>query len=255
MKLLKLLPWLGAWILYALPAHAIVNIEDLRMDETQPGWASSSTLSFSGKRGNLHEDKLSLNGGIQWNREDLQVRNLILFTFNRSSAEGTTFSKDEFAHVRHTRQLTDISAVEFFAQHQEEPLNNGYRRQLVGSNARFRVTQPFIDGYFGAGLMYEERRVVPLADIEVAREDWRFNLYLNSRYELSDHADLALSFYVQPSVDDVSDIRSIVNLGVTSRITRWFALTLDVSYSNESEPLFGQRHDEWSYAMGINLRF
>lgn len=254
MKRLCLLPLLGG-SLFVLPAQAIVNIEDMRMDETQPGWATSSTLTFSGKRGNLHEDKFSLNGGIQWNRDDLQVRNLILFTFNRSSAEGTTFSKDEFAHVRHTRQIAENTALELFAQHQEEPLNNSYRRQLVGSNARFRVEQPFIHGYFGAGIMYEERRVITLPESEVNREDWRFNFYLNSRYELSDNADLAVSFYVQPKADDLSDVRSIINLGITSRITRLFSLTLDVSYSNESEPLFGQRHDEWTYGMGVNLRF
>lgn len=239
----------------AFPAHAIVNIEELRMDESEPGWSTSTTFSFSGKRGNIEEDKFALNGGLQWVSEDLHVRNLLLLTVNRDRAEGTTFSRDAFAHLRHTRQLTEVLAWELFAQHQAEPLNDDYRRRLLGTNARFRVDQRFIHGYFGAGIMYEERRVIPIADVEVEREDWRFNFYLNSRYELSDNAELALSFYVQPKASDPSDIRSIVNAGITSRVTRLFSLTFDVSYANESEPLFGQAHDEWSYSMGVNLRF
>ncbi|MCC5878716.1 MAG: DUF481 domain-containing protein [Idiomarina sp.] len=242
-------------ILASFPAKAIINIEELRMDETQPGWASSSTLAFNGQRGNIHEDKFSLNGGVQWNREDLQVRNLILFTVNRSQAEGTTFSEDYFGHLRHTRQLNDMVAWEVFTQYQEEPLNDSYRRRLAGTNARFPVEQPFIHGYFGAGVMYEERRVIPAELAAVERDDVRFNFYLNSRYELSENAELALSFYLQPSVDDLADTRSIVNLGITSRVTRLFSLTLDLSYSNESEPLVGQAHDAWSYSMGVNLSF
>lgn len=255
MKYALIWPAIGLLSLASLPAQAIINIEEMRMDETKPGWASSSTLTFSGKRGNIREDKLALNGGVQWNRDDLQVRNLLLFTLNRSSAEGTTFSRDSFVHVRHTRQLDETIAWELFAQHQDEPLNDDYRRQLAGTNARFRVDQRFIHGYFGAGVMYEERRVVPGANVEVSREDWRFNFYLNSRYQLSDNAELAASFYVQPKASDVSDIRSIVNVGITSRVTRLFSLTLDMSYSNESKPLFGQSHDEWTYSMGVNLRF
>lgn len=239
----------------ALPAQAIVNIEELRMDETSPGWSNSTTFSFSGKRGNVHEDKFSINGGLQWVSDELQVRNLLLLTLNRDSAEGTTFSRDTFGHLRHTRQLTEVSALELFVQHQAKPLNDDYRRQLGGVNGRFLVDHRFIHGYFGAGVMYEQRRVVPVVVGEVERNDWRFNMYLNSRYELNDNAEFAISFYVQPKVSDPSDIRSVVNAGITSRITRMFALTLDISYANESEPLFGQAHDEWSYGMGINLRF
>lgn len=237
-----------------LPAHAIVNVEEMRMDETSSGWASSATLSFSGKRGNIHEDKFSLNGGLHWVSEDLRLRNLLLLTLNRDSAEGTTFSRDIFAHLRHTRQLTETSAWEMFVQHQAEPLNADYRRQLLGSNGRFAVNQRFIQGYFGAGVMHEKRRVIPVSHA-LERDDWRFNFYLNSRYDLSDTAELAVSFYVQPKVSSLSDVRSTINAGITSRVTRLFALTLDVSYANESEPLFGQAHDEWSYSMGVNMRF
>lgn len=242
-------------MLASFPAQAIINIEELRMDETQPGWASSSTLAFNGQRGNTDEDKFTLNGGIQWNRDDLQVRNLMLFTVNRSQAHGTTFSEDYFGHLRHTRQLNDVVAWELFTQYQEEPLNDSYRRRLAGTNARFPVEQPFIHGYFGAGVMYEERRVIANDSAPVERDDLRFNFYLNSKYELSDNAELALSFYLQPAVDNLADLRSIVNLGVTSRVTRLFSLTFDLSYSSESEPLVGQTHDAWSYSMGINLSF
>lgn len=244
-----------ALILFSTPVMAIINIEELRMDETQPGWAVSSTLDFSGKRGNLSEDQFTLNGGVQWNRDDLAVKNLVLFTVSHDRAESVTYSEDYFLHVRHTREATERASWEMFVQYQEEPLNNDYKRQLIGSNARFRIESFVINGYFGAGVMYEERFVSPAPLGRIERDDWRFNFYLNSRHELSENADFALSFYVQPSVDDLGDIRSVINMGLTSRITRLFSLTLDLNYSHESEPLFGQAHDEWSYGMGVNLRF
>lgn len=242
-------------VFWGSSAWAIVNIEDMRMDETKPGWMMSSTLSFSGKRGNLQEDKLSLNGGTQWISDDLKVRNLLLFTIANDRADGQTYSEDYFGHLRHTRQLDETIAWEAYLQHQSEPLNQDYKRELIGSNARVRVNTTIIDGYGGAGVLYEERSVaLPfLGDLE--RQDWRFNFYLNSRYPLSDNAEFAINFYIQPVVNDFSDIRSVINAGITSRVTRVFSLTLDVSYSNESEPLVGQAHDEWTYAMGLNFRF
>ncbi|RUO31497.1 hypothetical protein CWE12_00395 [Aliidiomarina sedimenti] len=241
--------------LFSAPALSIVNIEDMRMDESKPGWMLSSTLSLSGKRGNLEEDKLSLNGGTQWISDDLKVRNLLLFTVANDRAEGETYSEEYFAHLRHTRQVVNGIAWELFGQHQSEPLNQDYKRQLIGSNARFRIETALVDGYGGAGLMYEERSVEPPLAEQIERNDWRLNFYLNSSYPLSDNAELAVNFYVQPAIEDFSDVRSVVNAGITSRLNRVFSLTLDVSYSNESEPLVGQAHDEWTYAMGLNFRF
>lgn len=239
----------------ALPAKAIVNIEDLRMDETKPGWAVSSTLSFDGKRGNLKEDKFALSGGMQWIRDDIQIRNLVLLTIKTDRADDVTYSEEYFGHLRHTRQLTDITAWEVFGQYQHEPLNNEYTRQLAGSNLRFRVARRLIDGYFGAGMMFEQRSVEPTPQTLSERSEWRFNFYLSSRYELNDHAEFAMSYYIQPALSDVTDIRAIVNAGLTSRITRLFSLTLDLSYNHESEPLQGQANNEWTYGMGVNLRF
>lgn len=238
-----------------MPASAIVNIEELRMDETNPGWAVSSTLSFEGKRGNLQEDKFALSGGAQWIREDIQIRNLLLLTIATDRADDVTYSEEYFAHLRHTRQLTERVAWEIFGQYQYEPLNNEYERQLAGSNLRFRVERRWIDGYFGSGLMYEQRSVEPTSLTVAESSDWRFNFYLNSRYALSENAEFAMSYYVQPAVSDLGDVRAIVNAGITSRITRLFSLTLDVSYNHESEPLQGQSKNEWTYGMGVNLRF
>lgn len=239
----------------AAPAMAIVNIEEMRLDETSPGWKLSSTLSLDGKRGNVREDQFSLNAATQFITQDLHVRNLLLASMASDRTDGVTYSEDYFAHLRHTRQLGNDLAWETFVQYQNEPVNNDYTRQLVGSNARFNVDRGIIDGHAGIGLMLEETSVEPAARPSRERHDWRLNLYLDSTYALNNNSDFAISFYVQPALDDIDNVRSIVNAGVTSRISRLFALTLDVSFNNESKPLLGQAHSEWTYAMGFNIRF
>lgn len=241
--------------LLAAPAKAIVNIEEMRLDETEPGWKLSSTLRLDGKRGNVREDQFSLNAATQFITQDLKVRNLLLASMASDRTEGVTYSEDYFAHLRHTRQLGNDVAWELFAQYQTEPVNNDYTRQLIGSNARFNIDRGIIHGHAGVGVMLEETSVEPEGEAFRERRDWRLNLYLDSTYPLNENSDFAVGFYVQPALDDLSNVRSIVNAGVTSRISRLFALTLDVSFSNESEPLVGQAHTEWTYAMGFNIRF
>ncbi|MGX5913841.1 DUF481 domain-containing protein [Aliidiomarina sp. Khilg15.8] len=248
--------------LASVPAMAIVNIEEMRLDESQPGWKLSSTLSLDGKRGNVREDQFALSVATQFITQDLKVRNLLLASMASDRTEGVTYSEDYFTHLRHTRQLRPNLAWELFAQYQHEPVNNDYRRQLVGSNARFNVDKGIIDGHAGIGLMFEETAVdgpsltpVPESETVIERRDWRLNLYLDSTHALNENSDFAIGFYVQPALDDIKNVRSVVNAGITSRISRLFALTLDVSYSNESKPLLGQAHSEWAYNMGFNIRF
>ncbi|WP_157982807.1 DUF481 domain-containing protein [Aliidiomarina minuta] len=248
--------WAILWVcLFSSPALAIINIEELRMDESEAGWQMSTTLNLSGQRGNIDEDKFALNGASQWISDDLNRRYLLLLSSAVDRAEGFTYSEEYFAHVRRTRQLTENWGWELFAQYQKEPLNNSYRRELLGTNARYRLQQTPFNGHAGMGIMYERRSVTPLIEGRKQANDWRFNFYLDSVYPLSENSEWAVGFYVQPRVDNMSDVRSIVNMGLTSRVTRLFSLTLDISFNNESNPLDGQSYSHWEYATGLNIRF
>lgn len=245
---------LVVWALSA-PALAIINIEELRMDESVAGWQMSTTLNLSGQRGNIDEDKFALNGATQWISNDLNRRYLLLLSTAIDQAEGFTYSEEYFAHLRRTRQITADWSWEVFTQYQKEPLNNSYTRELLGTNARYKLQRTPFNGHAGMGIMYERRSVAPAIANRAQANDWRFNFYMDSVYPISEQAEWAISFYVQPRVDKPSDVRSIVNLGLTSRVTRLFSLTLDISFNNESNPLNGQSYSNWEYATGLNIRF
>ena len=244
------------WLcLVSTPAWAIVNIEELRLDESVAGWKLSSTLSVSGKRGSVEQDKFALKGATQWVSADLIHRTLMLLDASVDKRDDETYAENYFIHLRQTRQLDELWALEALVQFQDEPTNNQYRRQLAGANMRYRLTQARFDGYAGLGLFYEQRYVIDELVGKQQEQDWRLNVYLNYVFPLSEHADWALSLYAQPAINQPSDLRSVINSGFISKVTQHFSLTFDISFSNESKPLMGQAYSEWEYGMGVNFRF
>lgn len=235
-------------------ALAIVNIENLRMDETQAGWAASTTLGANGKRGNTDEDNISITGGIQHISDNLKRRDLFLYDAGRSQSQGDIYSESYFAHFRHTEQLTEKWAWETFLQHESEPLSNDKLRNLVGMNARYRLSFFPFNGFGGVGLMYEERSI-ELLDEKVEDTGTRFNFYLDSKYRLSDTTDWKISLYAQPKTDDLNNLRTVASTGLTTRINSVFAFTFDAAYTHDSEPLTEQKSYDFSYKTGINIRF
>lgn len=234
---------------------AIVNIENLRMDESKIGFSTSATVSANGKRGNTEEDKYALNGGIQWINQDQQRRDLLLFSAKQDQSNGDTYSESYFLHLRHTEQLTDNWAWETYVQHQSEPLNQQALRQLVGMNARVRLQSFPFNGFGGLGLMYEKRSIEPIGAAIIERDATRLNFYLNSKYALTENTQWAISLYAQPNIEEIDDVRSIASSGITTHINSLFAFTFDMSYSHDSRPLLGQKQTDWTYSTGINLRF
>ena len=241
-------------LLMSQSVWAIVNIENLRMDETKPGFATSTTLSAEGKRGNTDEDILGLTGGMQWISNDRNRRELLLFEAKNSQSGGNTFSEAYFLHFRHTEQITQKWAWETFLQHQSEPLNNKSQRNLIGTNARYKLDRFPFYGFAGMGVMYEQRSVEPEGELS---EDtgYRFNFYLDSKYKLTENTQWKISLYAQPKVSDIEDMRSVASTGITTQINQTFAFTLDASYSHDSRPLTAQKNYDFNYKTGINIRF
>lgn len=243
-----------ASLIISQSALAIVNIENLRMDETQAGWGTSTTLGANGKRGNTEEDNLSITGGIQHISDNLKRRDLLLYDAGQSQSKGETYSESYFAHYRHTEQLSHKWAWETFLQHESEPLSNDSLRNLVGMNARYRLNVFPFNGFGGIGLMYEERSIELLGE-KIEDTGTRFNFYLDSKYQLSDNTDWKISLYAQPKTDDFSNLRTVTSTGLTTRINSVFAFTLDAAYTHDSEPLTDQENYDFSYTTGINIRF
>jgi hypothetical protein len=242
-------------LIFAPSAFAIVNIENLRMNEDQTGFSASSTISAKGKRGNTDEDEYALDGGIQWLSESRQRSDLLLFSSEQNRANQQTYSEEYFIHLRHTEALTEKWAWEIYAQHESEPLTDDRLRNLVGSNLRYRLDFFPFNGHGGVGLMQEQRSVEPTGQNKVERETTRFNFYLNSSHQLTETTDWKISLYAQPKTDNWDDVRAIAATGISVKINSTFALTLDLSYSHDSEPLLAQKEYDLSYKNGFNIKF
>lgn len=236
-------------------ALAIVNIENLRMDEHQVGVSASATISAKGKRGNTNEDEYGLDGGIQWLSDSRQRSDLLLFSSAQSRANQQTYSEEYFVHLRHTERLNDKWAWETYIQHESEPLTDDRLRSLIGTNLRYRLEFFPFNGHGGFGIMQEQRSVTPVGQEKVERDTTRFNFYLNSKYQLSETTDWNISLYAQPKTDEWEDLRSIIATGITTKINKTFAFTIDVSYSHDAKPMVEQKESDLSYKTGLNIRF
>jgi hypothetical protein len=246
---------LFAGLLTTQTAFAIVNIENLRMDESQAGLSNSTTVNASGKRGNTDEDEYGIQGGIQYISNQLQRRDLLLYNLKYNQSNRQTYSESYFVHYRHTEQLTPVWAWESFIQHQSEPLNKDAERNVIGMNARYRLSEKHLNGHAGMGVLYEERAIEPDATNRISQELLRFNFYLDSKHPLSDNTNWKINLYAQPKLDDLRQIRSVVNTGITTRINELLSFTVDLGYTHDSHPLISQRRYDFSYKTGINIRF
>ena len=83
---------------YALPAHAIVNVENLRVGLTQPGLSGNLDLKLSGDRGNTNKDEYGIHGRIQNNSE--KVTNFVVASYDYGEVSNVANTNKSFIHGR-----------------------------------------------------------------------------------------------------------------------------------------------------------
>ncbi|GAB6034081.1 DUF481 domain-containing protein [Galenea microaerophila] len=232
-------------------ASAIVNIEDLRLDDSVQGVSGSFTVNFNGKSGNTDNLAGSTNIGLQYVHH--QQVELLLASYEYSEVNGKGNDESKFLHLRHTDWFKPHWAWEAYTQYEAQPYVLDKVRTLLGAGGRWKNQFKQYKGILGGSIFYEKEEV----DLQ-RRETFevgRFNWMAEGQYAISKQAKMGVSLFFQPKVDEWKNNRSIVNWTLSTQVVSTVSMTMSVNYRHDSQPYLDLKADDWQYSMGINYQF
>ena len=118
-------------------------------------------------------------------------------------------------HLRGVRKISPLLAVEGFIQLSEKPLQKIKRRELIGAGIRL---SPYKSIKVGLGVFNEDEERV----LSKSRETVRINSYITNSFNISESASFESTLYIQPDIEDFSELRSYLVLGLRLKISERF---------------------------------
>lgn len=241
-------------VLFSPLAHAIVNIEALRMDEKEPGWTSQISLSMNGKKGNTDKDAASLGLGVQLVKP--QFRTFLIGSGEYGRSDGVVDDEEYFLHLRHTHYLNKELDWEIFTQYESQPFVHHNQRTLVGAGLRTEAEFLGFIGHAGLGLMHEKESVENSNQIRLHADTNRFNAYADLKYRFSSQSNWVGVIYYQPKIDDFNDHQYVISTGVDAKVIDPVSLAFDITHRYDARPLGDLlKPRDLSYNFSINIEF
>ena len=186
----------------------IVNMESARK-ENLSGFHFQANLGLNGSSGTVDRTNYSVETRIDYNSDNWQ--RFGVFSYKREEKDDSITSNNTFFHLRAVRKVNGLLSLEVFTQLSEKPLQKIKRRELFG--AGFRLS-PYKSIRLGLGLFDENEERI-LSD---TRKTTRLNTYITNDFKISDTATFESTLYVQPDIDDFSELRSFFVTGLRLKI-------------------------------------
>ena len=132
-------------------------------------------------------------------------------------------------HLRGVRKISPLLAVEGFIQLSEKPLQKIKRRELIGAGIRL---SPYKSIKVGLGVFNEDEERV----LSKSRETVRINSYITNSFNISESASFESTLYIQPDIEDFSELRSYLVLGLRLTISERFSSIITYENTHDSSP-------------------
>jgi len=170
---------------------------------------------------------------------------------------GDAFVDDGFQHIRYNYRLNKLLTWEAFTQLQYNELIQLRLRWLLGTGPRFQLLNKNNSRFFlGMLYMYEynEERTKENGPIQFLR-DHRLSSYLSYQFNPTDVLSFAGTIYIQPVLNDFSDIR------ISSQSTLLFKISSKLQYSTsfsllyDSDVLEGVQETIYQLTNGLRWNF
>ena len=229
MKKIKILFLFVVFTYPYIASSQIVNMESSRK-ENLIGSHLQINVGLNGSSGTVDRTNYSLEGRVDINSSNWQ--RFAIFSYKREEKDDSITSNNTFMHLRGVRKLSPLVAIEGFIQLSEKPLQKIKRRELIGAGIRL---SPYKSIKIGLGLFNENEERI----LSEARETVRINSYLTNSFNISESASFDSTLYIQPDVEDFSEIRSYLVLGLRLKISERFSsiITYENTYDSSPPPL------------------
>ena len=204
----------------------IVNMESSRK-ENLIGSHVQINIGLNGSSGTVDRTNYSLEGRLDIN--SINWQRFAIFSYKREEKDNSITSNNTFVHLRGVRKLTPLVAIEGFIQLSEKPLQKIKRRELIGAGLRL---SPYKSIKIGLGIFNEDEERI----LSKARETVRINSYITNSFNISKTASFDTTLYIQPDLEDFSELRSYLVLGLRLKISERFSSIITYENTHDSSP-------------------
>ena len=204
----------------------IVNMESSRK-ESLIGTHFQLNLGLNGSSGTVDRTNYSLEGRVDINSDNWQ--RFAVISYKREEKDSSITSNNTFMHLRGVRKISPFLAIEGFIQLSEKPLQKIKRRELVGLGVRL---SPYKSIKLGLGVFDENEERI----LSESRETVRINSYITNSFNISDSASFESTLYIQPDIEDFSELRSYLILGLRLKISEHFSSIISYENTHDSSP-------------------
>lgn len=216
-------------IIFLYPSNIysqIVNMESSRK-EGLIGSHFQINIGLNGSSGTVDRTNYSLEGRVDVNSDKWQRFGIL--SYKREEKDDSITSNNTFLHLRGVRKISPLLAVEGFIQLSEKPLQKIKRRELIGAGIRL---SPYKSIKVGLGVFNEDEERV----LSKSRETVRINSYITNSFNISESASFESTLYIQPDIEDFSELRSYLVLGLRLKISERFSSIITYENTHDSSP-------------------
>ncbi|MEX2530643.1 MAG: DUF481 domain-containing protein [Gemmatimonadota bacterium] len=237
--------------------QVILNTERFQIDEVD-GIHVGVDASLSGQRGNTELFDVSSSGivGILTSRHWIRT----IFGGRYLAQEGKEAILDrQFVQLRYSYLLSPKLRTFHFVQVQSNETLLLRNRWLVGTGVRYSLVETERTRFaLGTGMMGEWERLDPAkvgADDPTSLDAWRLaNLGVLIR-DFDSGARLVNILYVQPDVEDLGDVRILLDAGLSVPVTEWVRTNLSLEWRHDTRPVSTLESDDLIFGMGLGISF
>jgi hypothetical protein len=226
------------------PAHAqISNVQPLLAKEAEPGPSAAFEGSLDWRTGNLSLLIFSASLITRYRRG----RHLLFF-LARGDETLNAGTRILFKHIEHLRYRLDVVGplqVEAFGQIEQDQARRVWPRALVGGGPRLTIIgSDNLDLAIATAYMLEYQRFRAVGQPDDGQDELvhRLSSYVVVIVRATSILKLGETFYVQPRLDDASDIRLLSETELLVSITEHLALKSALYLAYDSTPPLGIRH-------------
>ena len=244
-------------LLYLSPCAAIVNMENLHLGNSQPGFVGQFKISASGASGNTDKSQTSIGTSLQWHAQ--KRAEFLIFDYTYGENEGSTNTNKGFLHARQQYHYQTQHSWELFSQIQHNEFTRLSLRSLIGTGNRMRLStlseQKII--FFGSGLFYENEKLEASINTtdDTSTTSWRANLYLIFKQKLNDTVSFQNSTYYQPDPTEFNDYRLIDNASLNIKLNKNLNFEVTLNVSHDARPPQNVDETDVNYRTGLNYQF
>jgi putative salt-induced outer membrane protein YdiY len=244
-------------LLFTLPAHAIVSLENLHFGEPPMGFSGNLGLAMSGASGNTDKTDGKLSGNLYWVKAESM--NYLLLSREYGRSLGQTDTDKAFLHLRHIQAIDADKDWEVFTQAERDKFARLTLRRLLGGGLRFplRTRSGDLKLYWGLGGFYSQEKLEPRPGTSDQGEErlWRGNTYLLLHYRLNDTAGVHNTLYLQPKLGDAGDYRLLEQASLNITLSERLDLKLSLDITRDSRPPQGVEKTDINYLTGLAYHF